>query len=239
MKDVVERLGAVGIDAESVALGNGDGPRVNPSAGMGSGRGGWNVAAAGSRWRRRAGSGPSSPCTRIPPVVQRGGCCACGRRGRPPRRSGDQAAVGRSCVADHLQADPTGCRRLRARRDGGRAGCCPAVAASSPGEASPTTRRSTRASRIGSPSAAKTAARASRSWAMFASIGIESMLLRYVRRQHQRPRNVAPAAGGADGHRLLVTVVVGSVLRQPDCRRQMVVCSCWKTARRRCSGWRC
>ena len=29
VKDVVERLGAVAVDAESVALGNGDGPRVD------------------------------------------------------------------------------------------------------------------------------------------------------------------------------------------------------------------
>ena len=44
VKDVVEGLGAVAVDAESVALGNGDGPRVDAWAGVGSGRGGWDVA---------------------------------------------------------------------------------------------------------------------------------------------------------------------------------------------------
>ena len=44
VKDVVEGLGAVGIDVESVALGNGYGPGVDAWAGMGSSRGGWNVA---------------------------------------------------------------------------------------------------------------------------------------------------------------------------------------------------
>jgi hypothetical protein len=44
VKDVLERLGAVAVDVESVALGSGDGPRVDAWAGMGSGRGGWSVA---------------------------------------------------------------------------------------------------------------------------------------------------------------------------------------------------
>src|SRR4029453_9897359 len=44
MKDMGERLGAVTVDAESVALGNGDGPRMDAWAGMCSGRGGWRVA---------------------------------------------------------------------------------------------------------------------------------------------------------------------------------------------------
>ena len=44
VKDIVEALGAVAFDAESVALGGGDGPRMDAWAGMSSSRGGWNVA---------------------------------------------------------------------------------------------------------------------------------------------------------------------------------------------------
>jgi hypothetical protein len=44
VKDVVEGLGAVAFDSESVALGDGDGSRVDAWAGVGSGRGSWSVA---------------------------------------------------------------------------------------------------------------------------------------------------------------------------------------------------
>ena len=44
VKDLVEGLGAVGIDAEPVALGNGDGSWVDAWAGMGAGRGSWDGA---------------------------------------------------------------------------------------------------------------------------------------------------------------------------------------------------
>jgi hypothetical protein len=53
VEDVVERLGAVAVDAESVALGNGYSARVDAWAGMGSGGGGWSVAQlAAASWER-------------------------------------------------------------------------------------------------------------------------------------------------------------------------------------------
>src|SRR4029434_3160764 len=44
VNDLAEGLGSVGFDAESMALGNGDGSRMNTLTGVGAGRGSWSVA---------------------------------------------------------------------------------------------------------------------------------------------------------------------------------------------------
>jgi hypothetical protein len=44
VNDLAEGLGSVAFDAESMALGNGDGSRMNPLTGMGPSRRSWNVA---------------------------------------------------------------------------------------------------------------------------------------------------------------------------------------------------
>ena len=107
MKDVVERLGAVGIDAESVALGNGDGP-----AGGCAGRDGFPLRRLECCAALVPDGGGELGAGRVGRAYkQQAGTCretvghAAG--GRPPRWSAGRVVVGRS-VADHLQTGRDG-----------------------------------------------------------------------------------------------------------------------------------